>query len=173
MCYGEVSADEKSWQEHLALLSTKLYIRDTIIRWNVRNAAALEKLLLKRAGYFEALKGKKAMTKGSRHQRAAEYTPARHSEESELEPPPRYDREYHGYRTQPVITNGIATDHLTSSANSPGATISGSTGARIGAAVGGWLGGLHGRATKTNARQNEVDEQQVAPARPPRPATLT
>ena len=27
----------------------------TIIRWNMRNAAALEKMLLKRAGYFEAI----------------------------------------------------------------------------------------------------------------------
>ena len=29
---------------------------DAIIKWNMRNAAALEKLLLKRAGYFEAIK---------------------------------------------------------------------------------------------------------------------
>ena len=29
----------------------------TIIRWNMRNAAALEKMLLKRTGYYQAMRG--------------------------------------------------------------------------------------------------------------------
>jgi len=145
---------------------------DTIIKWNMRNAAALEKLLLTRAGYYEAMKSKKASAKTPRPQRPAEYTPTRHSEETDLGPPPQYEREQLRHRTHAPIENGVADDRTQGNRKSGGATGGSNTGAKIGAAVGGWLGGLHGRASKNNARQNAREDQEGAPQRPPRPAAL-
>ena len=144
---------------------------DTIIRWNMRNAAALEKLLLTRAGYFEAIKAEKAMAKkGTRRQRTVEYTPVRGSEESDLEPPPQYDSEYHGRHAKPAIANGVANDRIATNGSARGAANKGGTSAKIGAAVGAWLGGLHGRVTnQNNGRQDLMEEQETAPPRPPRP----
>ena len=144
---------------------------DTIIRWNVRNAAALEKLLLTRAGYFEALKAKKVAAKSGRHQRPAEYTPVRQSEETESDFPPRYEREHSRHRAQPSIEHGVVDDrHPEMPVRS---TTGGSvTGAKIGATVGGWLGSLHGRATKNTAQQDVREERGGAPRRPSRPAAL-
>ena len=147
---------------------------DTIIKWNMRNAAALEKLLLTRAGYYEAMKGKKApakTAKTARPQRPAEYTPTRHSEE-ELGPPPQYEREQLRHRNDSPVEKTVADDRTRGSQNTGGATGGSNTGAKIGAAVGGWLGGLHGRASKNNARQNTREELEGAPQRPPRPAAL-
>lgn len=143
-------------------------LADTIIRWNMRNAAALEKLLLTRAGYFGALKNEKAMAKGSHRQRTVEYTPVRGSEETELAPPPRYDSEYHGRR---ALTNGAKSDRVPTNGNARGAATNGNSGAKIGAAVGGWLGGLHGRLTKPNEQQSVLGEEEyeVAPPKPSRP----
>lgn len=145
---------------------------DTLIKWNMRNASALEKLLLTRAGYFESIKAEKAMAKkGSRRQRTAELTPVRGSEESELEEPPPYDGEHHGRRPpQQRIANTAGDGRVVKNRSARRAPSDVGTGAKIGAAVGGWLGGLHGRVTNNkDGRQDMVEEHEVAPARPPRP----
>lgn len=145
-------------------------LADTIIMWNMRNAAALEKLLLTRAGYFETIKAHNAMAKqGSRQQRTVEYTPVRGSEESEVAPPPPYDGPNHGRRVPSAITNDQADDRITSSRSARGAATNGATGAKIGAAVGGWLGGLHGRVTNRNGQQHVTENYETAPPLPPRP----
>ena len=147
-------------------------LADTIIKWNMRNAAALENLLLTRAGYFEAIKAEKAMAKkGSRRHRTAEYTPVRGSEESRLDPPPEYDSEYHGRRAHPTLTDGVADDRVVNARRPQKAASNGGNGAKIGAVVGGWLGGLHGRLANKNGQPDGTEDYEAAPPRPPRPST--
>ena len=131
-------------------------LADTIIKWNMRNAAALEKLLLTRAGYFEVLEKEKA-AKSGRRQRVT----IRHSDESDLEPPPRYETEHHPNGGPSAFSTG----HNTPSRFTTGTATNGNT--QVSKSGGGWLPGMMGR--KTTGRQHVMEEAEIAPARPPRP----
>ena len=116
---------------------------DTLLRFNIQNAAALERLLLKRSGYFEVKAKEKAMKKSSRHRKAST------SPSNDSLPPPRYESSRHDHHVLPQQVTGVTTRHVEPGSNCKS----------------GWLAKLS--RPKTNGETQMQAE--APPARPPRP----